>query len=44
MRVEPVRRHGGGGDLVDKLCLGLPTSWIVAHQAPLSIEILVQEY
>ena len=37
-----VRWFAGG--LVAKLCLTLVTPWIVAHQAPLSMEFSRQEY
>ena len=34
----------GGGGLVTKSCLTLATTWIVAHQAPLSMGFPKQEY
>ena len=35
---------GGGGGLVTKLCLTLVTPWTVAHQTPLPMGFLRQEY
>ena len=35
---------GGGGGLVTKLCLTLASPWTVAHQTPLSMGFLRQEY
>ena len=34
---------GGGGGLVTKSCLTLVTSWVAAHQAPLSMGLSRQE-
>ena len=34
----------GGGSLVTKLCLTLVSPWTVAHQSPLSMGFLRQEY
>ena len=36
--------HGGGGDLVTKLCPTLETPWTVAHQASVSMGFPRQEY
>ena len=45
-QLEPstAKQINGGGGLAATSCAALATPWTVAHQAPLSMEFLRQEY